>query len=606
MAQPARGPERQSHAIPVLAVSSGLSLLPLLGLGIFSGIKTLWFELFFLFHLLLFVAGLAFALIQFCKLTLAWGRAAPLLLAIALGFLGCAVIEGLAPITSRDALIHHLAVPKWWIAADRIYPIEWHEWSYYPMLLNLAYTGLMSFGLDRLTSLYHLGYLILLSGVVARAVFERSRDESLAALGFLVTLTLPLSLRLGSSPLVDLGLALYSAIPFLLLEIWTRTKKTHLLVISGISIGLALSCKYNGILACVLFLLLLPVLLCGPKTSLLGAIRAVAICAALALLVFSPWAIKNEIWAGNPIYPLYRSIFGTTLSDQGITPSGMPALQYRMWRYGETPLDLLLIPMRMIFQGRDNDPRYFDGVLSPILLMGIFALAVHRKEKWLRFEALYSASYLVLALFTSSARSRYLTPIAGPALCLAILGISSLATIASPSRRRLVLALSLAYATCYGALYMTGLFASSGSLRYQMGSASAVDYLRERIPEYRVIERANASHRGDGTTYLLFTGNRYYYYDIPVMSGGHFSESLLRLWIRDSSSTQQLVQALRERGISHILENKPTRELFVPDLPLEELVKWDRLYLNACKHEFSDGAYHRWEIVEPRPEQNGK
>ena len=52
------------------------------------------------------------------------------------------------PPTSRDALTHHLAVPKLYLQHGGIYEIPWLEFSYYPMNLDLLYMIPLAFGND--------------------------------------------------------------------------------------------------------------------------------------------------------------------------------------------------------------------------------------------------------------------------------------------------------------------------------------------------------------------------------------------------------------------------------------------------------------------------
>ena len=53
----------------------------------------------------------------------------------------------------------------------------------------------------------------------------------------------------------------------------------------------------------------------GPTGDLAGRIAGMEaagcglLFCAVAMLVFSPWMIRNAIWTGNPIYPLYNRYF---------------------------------------------------------------------------------------------------------------------------------------------------------------------------------------------------------------------------------------------------------------------------------------------------------
>ena len=45
------------------------------------------------------------------------------------------------------------------------------------------------------------------------------------------------------------------------------------------------------------------------KRSSLGALGWPAVFALIALLVYSPWMLRNYFWTGNPVYPMAQAIF---------------------------------------------------------------------------------------------------------------------------------------------------------------------------------------------------------------------------------------------------------------------------------------------------------
>ncbi len=109
----------------------------------------------------------------------------------------------------------------------------------------------------------------------------------------------------------------------------------------------------------------------------------------VAALVFSPWLTRNYIWTQNPIYPLYQSWFvpqkvsskaDTAPRDETnvVTPtkikrratnSKLTPISYRKIVYNESWWEICLVPLRIFFQGKDDEPRYFDGKLNPLLFI---------------------------------------------------------------------------------------------------------------------------------------------------------------------------------------------------------------------------------------------
>ena len=73
-----------------------------------------------------------------------------------IGTVICISILASVPPVSRDALIHHLAVPKLYLEHGGIYEIPSIRFSYYPMNLNLLYMIPLYFGNDILPKFIHL------------------------------------------------------------------------------------------------------------------------------------------------------------------------------------------------------------------------------------------------------------------------------------------------------------------------------------------------------------------------------------------------------------------------------------------------------------------
>ena len=67
-------------------------------------------------------------------------------------------ILNFTPPISRDALIHHLAVPKLWLKNGGFYETPWADYSYYPMYINLLYLACLYFKNDIAPKFIHLGF----------------------------------------------------------------------------------------------------------------------------------------------------------------------------------------------------------------------------------------------------------------------------------------------------------------------------------------------------------------------------------------------------------------------------------------------------------------
>ena len=111
----------------------------------------------------------------------------------------------LTPPVSRDALIHHLAIPKLWIRHGGWFETPWAQFSYFPMNVDLLYLVSLMFGNDALPALIHL----LFGWGTGYLVYRYLRDREGRAwglLGLLVFASTPMVIRLSVTAYVDLGL----------------------------------------------------------------------------------------------------------------------------------------------------------------------------------------------------------------------------------------------------------------------------------------------------------------------------------------------------------------------------------------------------------------
>ena len=541
--------------LPWLCVAAGIVLQLLLPVGLVFGIDNLCFELVFGLHLLLLIWATILAVLKLGRLGQSCGFSGQLLLTLAVLSVALAGILGFLPVTSRDALIHHLAVPKWWLEQGRITEFSWHEWSYYPMLLNLGFFGLMKWGLVQWSPLYHLVYLILFGALLSDFAVRHFNDKRLALFSAIVAISLPVCLKLASAPLVDLGLCLYFWLGISAFIIWLKNPKRSLLLLSGISFGLALSTKYNAILALAVLVLVLLVTSSETKVALKRLLPSLMLVLLIAAFVFSPWAFKNMVQTTNPVYPLYKSFLGGQITPEIIIHTLKP-LKQRISLYHENWIDLVLLPIRMILDGQDDNPRQFDGVLSPIILLMFLPLISRKQFKagqgTLHILALFTVGYFLFAVTLSVARIRYLSPLYGPIVLLAACGLKEMLNWFKAQAKTNIFTGFLALHLAFSLSYVLKLF-NPNAIGYLFGQQSRIDYLRNTLGEYQLIEAVNSLAPDISRLYLLYTGNRFYYYTPKVVSGGYNSEVMLIRLLRTSSDTLSLIEKLKAERISHFV-----------------------------------------------------
>ena len=129
------------------------------------------------------------------------------------------VILASVPPVSKDALTHHLAIPKLYLKHGGIYEIPSMPFSYYPMNLDLLYLVPFYFGKDIIPKLIHFSFALLTAWLIF-GYLKRRLDLSYALFGVLFFLSIPIIVKLSITVYVDLGLIFFSTASLLALIKW--------------------------------------------------------------------------------------------------------------------------------------------------------------------------------------------------------------------------------------------------------------------------------------------------------------------------------------------------------------------------------------------------
>ena len=145
------------------------------------------------------------------------------------------VILSSVPPVSRDALTHHLAVPKLYLNHGGMYEIPSLKFSYYPMNIDFLYIIPLYFGNDIVPKYIHFAFALLTAWLIFSYLKIRI-NPGYALAGALFFLSLPVIVKLSITVYVDLGLIFFSTWALLNLLKWFENDfKFHFLIISGSS-----------------------------------------------------------------------------------------------------------------------------------------------------------------------------------------------------------------------------------------------------------------------------------------------------------------------------------------------------------------------------------
>jgi len=526
------------------------------------------------------------------------------------------------PPVSRDALTHHLAIPKLYLEHGGIYEIPRFWFSYFPMNVTLLYAIPLYFGNDILPKFMHFAFALGTAALIYRYLLRRL-ETVYALLGALFFLSIPVIVRLSTTVYVDLGLIFFLFASLLFLFDWIESNfQIKYLLISAVFCGLALGTKYNGLVGLFLLGMFVPFIysryMAGEKSYTAKAIGHCVVFIAVSMIVFSPWMIRNISWTGNPVYPLYNSLFNpqpaqTETIDEEAQKSSpdMNHLQIRRYIYGESTLEIALIPIRVFFQGQDDNPKYFDGRMNPFLfLLTIFAfIGIRTGSRQVKTEKLmmlfFSIIFLLIACAQTSIRIRYFSPIIPPLVVLSVFGLyniqKKLSDFEVSSKLKKISIFSIVFVMLgLNGIYMGSLFADIKPMSYLTGAVSRDQYIQHFRPEYASMQYANKNLSDKSKILGVYIGHRGYYSDIDI----DFSITKLQKLAAEAKNPRDISSNLKRETFSHLLINYELFNLYAEDYSLHEKRMLSGFFENYINVLFSKDGHGLMQILQT-PRETG-
>lgn len=511
------------------------------------------------------------------------------------------------PPVSRDALTHHLAVPKLYLKHGGMYEIPSLPFSYNPGNLDLLYLIALYWGNDIIPKFIHFAFALLTAWLIFNYLKKRI-DTLHALMGVLLFLSLPVIVKLSITVYVDLGLVFFSTAALIYCLKWVENEfRFKYLFLSAVWCGFALGAKYNGLIVFFILALFVPFLHIKVSSQpLFKSSRAIGygtLFVIIAISIFSPWLIRNFIWTGNPIYPLYDNLINQTHPDAF---NALGPFAIRKIIYKESGWQIALIPLRIFFQGLDGNPQYFDGRLNPYLfVLPFFAFLKRQKSpSFLTTEKLillaYSILYLSFAFVRVDMRIRYIAPIIPPLVILSVFGLKQINTMFGEASRGTISKLfagtvrvGVALLLIINAIYIWGQYNTVAPFGYIDGKIGREAYIEKYRPEYAVLKYANRNLPEDVKILSLFLGQRLYYSDREM----RFDIDLFRKITRQARTSEVVLTELKEKDFTHLLVGKAlfTKWVYMNlDESQKKLVR--EFFKKDVKSIFSKGGYELFQL----------
>jgi len=407
--------------------------------------------------------------------------------------LGIGAISVMAPPTSWDALVAHLALPAQYVRQGYIAADPGNTYTGYPHLLHALYTfafyGAGEFGVQFLSWLFS-GLACMFIFSLGRAMHSRACGMTAAA----IFATTPIFFDQTGVPSIDVAVsALVAAALASYLAAFDKAdaaRRMKFLMFAAFIAGSACGIRHTAYVVCALLTLGLIVQRRPPREVM-----------AFVLLAFAgaaPWLLRSYIAVGNPVYPFCQGIFPSdVLINEDFTSLGQHGS-----RHGARFHEVFLFPWRIVMR-----PDLFDGWSASagclILTLGVPGVILGGRR-----ERLLGAYFLLGALFFFMFQhlARYMLP-----FFIAMIPVAASAVFRLEKLRKPIVILLI----CTFAFGLTLGFAMNHfKISPVLGTVTRERYLARRVERYKAIHQINWEYRDAKKLFSLEP--RVYYFDMPV------------------------------------------------------------------------------------------
>lgn len=387
------------------------------------------------------------------------------------------------PPFSRDALNSHLVLPGLWRQHGLLWRDPWLAFTAYPPLADLPYLLFAHRPWDILASCWHATGALATLLLLDRSMRNTGASDGARRWTALLWSTMPTVVALCGWAYVDLWLCAATAAAVAVITRPTIRAMDGWWL--GLALGAALLIKYNAAAVAIAAWLGIGWRL-APDPRLLWAVVWRALLTPMLLAGW--WYAVNLLQLGGPFYPL------------GVAnPPAIGPVAFRELAYHEPHWWALLAPLRAFFYGETNNPRLFDGMLTPLPLVALFGWRL--RDRRMQALALAALCYLAFAV-TTAIRARYLLP-----ATLFMLPPAMQLLEESPKRwmRVLLPAASLAWSLAVDGRYLMWL----APWDYWLHGRDT--FLARHLPDYPLQRWAARHLPRNARLLLILTGGRGYY-----------------------------------------------------------------------------------------------
>ncbi len=446
-----------------------------------------------------------------------------------------------------DVLEYHLQMPKEYLEAGRVFYARHNVYANFPANVEMLYLlGMILRGraIEAAVTCQLLNAGLAILTVAAAWMAGRRHGPTTGLISAVVAAGVDWLTYLSGVAYVENGMLLFGmlACSALTAGIDASNERRGWWALAGVLAGLAVGCKY--IAGVLIGLPMTVALFFCLRASLRRKVLAVCIFAATQAIAFAPWAVKNAVMTGNPVFPLANQVFQAFPPGWGTDESRHFAAAHATLP-GERGIASRLKALWRHVPG-DADQRF--GAL--LLTFAIWGAIERRRDRTARFHTLTALLQIPLWLGTTHLYARFAVPLLIP--------LVQLAGRVSPGvgrRRTAVIALLLLGSAVnlgfLNALYLRHMVPGGRRLALE----GVTEYFTEgAAPGLEYLEIVNGQLPSDARVLLVGDAKAFYFrraVDYCVV----FNRSPFVEAVRRDGSGPGLINWLTAHGYTHVLVN---------------------------------------------------
>jgi 4-amino-4-deoxy-L-arabinose transferase-like glycosyltransferase len=496
------------------------------------------------------------------------------------------LLGALAPPTNFDSLVYHLALPQKYISLGKIAFVPNNIFFSFPQNIEMLFQFSLKLDKDILANLLCWSFF----GLCGIAVFSLARRFLTSRAGLAsaaVWFFTPVVMLIGTAAYVDLGLAFFCLLGFYSFLLWRDSKAPYWLGLSGIFAGAALGAKYTA--AAAIGAVIVLIIVEGKPAKAAGALLWFLLP---ALVVFSPWLIKNAVLVKNPFAPWAASAFRNSLIPAAVAKGYLTDVSHHGIKITGA-VSLLRLPWELTVSGF----KYGGGfdILGPLFLILIPVLFLIRKiDKITKVLLIYSICFGCVWLLTAKVL-RFLVPALPVLSLLAGAGLSAL--LENKKLRSVFLVFVLA-ALVHNALLFHWIMAFIDPYGPALGGESRQAYLASKLNYFNCIE--NGVNKLPLSSRTLFLGETRSYYCVrDCLVPTVFDINPAAAWANNAPDQKAMLENFRSAGITHLMVNNfEFSRLSMKDLFTSSGERnWEALKKDHLRPVYSDRYCDLYEII---------